>query len=391
MGGRERLAGGGRADSVLLTCVLLLCLGGLVMVYSSSAILAQAESRPETAYLRSQTFKLILGLAALMVFARMPARLLYGRASWIILFASAAMLLLLLLPVGLATTVRGTRRYLNLRVLQMQPAEFARLAMLPFLAYYACHKEEWIQKTWRSLIVPLAVIGTLAGLIVLQPNLSSAVLLSALGFLLLYLGGQPLRRLLLVVLPFAVTAALTMKPYQWKRVFGFWNSLRGGDASLPYQVKQSLIALGSGGLHGTGIGQGLQKYHYLPFPHTDFILGIVGEEAGLIGVLALFTLYGVILIRGLRIARRASDRFSQLLAAGLTLSIGFNFVLHSIVVFGLGPVTGVPLPFFSHGGSSLLTNLVAVGILLSISRESRVEVEPYRSAWMIPGDALRAK
>jgi cell division protein FtsW len=381
----------GRCDGVLLLCILLLCLGGLVMVYSSSAILAQAEGHPETTYLRSQMVKLALGLCLLAVFARMPARLLYGRNAWWILGGAAFLLLLLLLPVGLAATVRGTRRYLNFRVLQMQPAEFARVALVPFLAYYGCAKEEWIGLSWRSLIVPLSVIGGLAGLIVLQPNLSSAALLAVLGFALLYLGGQPLRRLVLVVAPLVLVAAVTLKRYQLERVLGFWKSLAGGESSLPYQVKQSLIALGSGGLHGTGIGQGLQKYHYLPFPHTDFILGIVGEETGLLGVLALFTLYGVILVRGFRIARLASDRFSQMLAAGLTLSIALNFVLHSVVVLGLGPVTGVPLPFFSYGGSSLLVNLIAVGILLSVSREARVEVELSRSAWMIRGGPLRAK
>ena len=153
---------------------------------------------------------------------------------------------------------------------------------------------------------------------------------------------------------------------------------------MPWQVKQSLIALGSGGFLGTGIGRGLQKYFYLPFPHTDFILGIVGEETGFLGVLALFALFGIVVLRGLKIARSAPDRFSGLLALGLTLSLAMNFILHAVVVFGLGPVTGVPLPFVSHGGSSLLANLAAVGILLSISRTARAAPSTMPVRWGLP-------
>jgi cell division protein FtsW (lipid II flippase) len=142
---------------------------------------------------------------------------------------------------------------------------------------------------------------------------------------------------------------------------------------VPYQVEQSLIALGSGGIAGKGLGEGLQKYFYLPFPHTDFILGVIGEELGFLGVFVLFVLFGIVIYRGLFIARNVPDRFSQLLAAGVTASVAMNFLLHSMVALGLGPVTGVPLPFISHGGSSLLVNLIAIGVLLSISRSVRTK------------------
>jgi cell division protein FtsW len=381
----------GRVDGMLLVSTLLLCLIGLVMIYSSSAILAQAENRPETAYLQSQMAKLVLGLILLAFFSRFPYRLLSGRAACWIWAAAAFLLLVLLLPLGLTATIRGTRRFLRLGPLQLQPAEFARVALILFLAWYSSHKEDWIRASWRSLVVPLSAIGILCGLTFLQPNLSSAVLMGALGFALLYLGGQPLKRLLAVAAPFVLVAAVLMKGYQLGRILHFWKYLGGGDANLPYQMKQSLIAVGSGGFHGLGIGQGLQKYHYLPFPHTDFILGIVGEETGFLGILALFTLYGIILVRGLRIARRAPDRFSELTAMGLTLSVAVNFFLHSMVVLGLGPVTGVPLPFVSHGGSSLLVNLTAMGMLLSISRHARPVSVSIPRAWTVPGGPLRAQ
>jgi cell division protein FtsW len=218
--------------------------------------LAQGENRPETAYLRSQLAKLVMGLVLLAFFARFPVRRFYGPLAWWVLGGSALLLLLLLLPVGLAVTVRGTRRFLNFRVIQLQPAEFARLGLVIFLAYYASRKEEWIRESWRSLIVPLTVLGLLAGLVVLQPNLSSAVLMAGLGFVLLLLGGQPWKRLACVAVPPVIGVMATMKKYQWERVAGFWQALTGGHEALPYQVKQSLIALGSGGFRGTGIGQG---------------------------------------------------------------------------------------------------------------------------------------
>jgi cell division protein FtsW len=235
------------------------------------------------------------------------------------------------------------------------------------------------------------VLGVLCGLIQLQPNLSSAALLGLLGLTLLWLGGQPLRRLLVLVAPVIPAALLTLRSYQWQRIVNFVQALLGGkEAELPYHLKQSLIAMGSGGFLGKGIGQGLQKYHYLPFPHTDSILGVVGEETGFLGVLVLFAVYGIVILRGLRIARLAPDLFSGLLALGLTLSMAMNVLLHSAVVLGVGPATGVPLPFVSHGGSSLLTNLCAMGILLSISRHVQPEPDLVRRPWRWAGGLLRA-
>jgi cell division protein FtsW len=319
-----------------------------------------------------------------------PYRLLSGRVAWYGLAGATVLLVLLLLPIGLAVVVRGTRRFLNLGVTQVQPAEFARFALVVFLASYASRKQEWFQESWRSLIVPLAVIGLLCGLIQMQPNLSSAALLGLLGLALLWLGGQPLRRLVLLVLPAIPVVLLSLRGYQMQRFLSFVSALLGGkDAELPYHLKQSLIAMGSGGFLGKGIGQGLQKYHYLPFPHTDSILGVVGEETGFLGVLVLFTVYGIVILRGLRIARLAPDLFPRLLALGLTLSMAMNVLLHSAVVLGVGPATGVPLPFVSHGGSSLLTNLTAMGILLSISRHVQPEPEALRRTWRWPGGLSR--
>jgi len=377
-----------RIDRILLAAVLLLCGIGVLMVYSSSAILASFESSSQTAYLRSQIPKLILGIFSLIVLSRLPYYKLKGRpAIWAIGLA-AATLLILLLPLGLTAEGRDTRRFLDLRFIQLQPAEFTRLALVVFVAAFAARREKWIESGWKGLIVPIGLTYILAGLILLQPNLSSALLLVFLCFSLLFLAGQPILRLAIAAVPLAL-GGLALRPYQITRVVEFFFS-GGNYESLPYQVKQSLIALGSGGLVGQGLGQGLQKYFYLPFPHTDFILGVVGEEWGFIGVFALFALYGTIVIRGLHIARNAPDLFSQLLASGLTLNLAMNFFLHSVVVLGLGPVTGVPLPFISHGGTSLLVNLMAMGLLLSISRSVVRQPDPFRRTWNLVGRPSRA-
>jgi cell division protein FtsW len=381
----------GQCDGVLLTSVILLCIIGVVMVYSSSAILARADNQSDTVYLRAQVGKLIVGLGLLALFMRIPYRVFAGRFAIWAFGGSVLLLVLLLLPTGLAVVVRGTRRFLNLGLLVVQPAEFARLALVLFLAAWGARVgEERMKQDRRTLVVPLAAVGLVAGLIMLQPNLSSAALAGMLGFVLLWLAGQPLKRLAFVLLPVVGVVAASLRGYQLQRIVTFLEGLLGGGtSSLSYHLEQSLIAAGSGGLFGKGIGQGLQKYHYLPFPHTDSILGVVAEETGFLGVLVLFTVYGIVFLRGLRIARHAPDRFSGLLALGLTLGVAVNVFLHSAVVLGVGPATGVPLPFVSHGGSSLLVNLTAMGMLLSISRHVRPQAEPVKRSW-VPGAFSRA-
>jgi cell division protein FtsW len=380
----------GHYDGMLLLAVILLCIFGVIMVYSSSAILARAASQSDTVYLRSQVGKLFAGLGLLFLFMRLPYRVLAGRFAVWALGGSILLLGLLLLPLGLAVVVRGTRRFLNLGLLVLQPAEFARLSLVIFLAAWGARVgEERMRVNRRTLVVPLAAIGLVAGLIVLQPNLSSAALVGMLGFVLLWSAGQPIKRLAVILVPMLGVVAVNLRGYQLQRIISFLEGLLGGGSNgLSYHLKQSLIAAGSGGLLGKGIGQGLQKYHYLPFPHTDSILGVVAEETGFLGVLVLFAVYGIVFLRGLRIARHAPDRFSGLLALGLTLSVAVNVFLHSAVVLGVGPATGVPLPFISHGGSSLLVNLTAMGMLLSISRHVRPEAEAVQRSW-VPGALSR--
>jgi len=192
------------------------------------------------------------------------------------------------------------------------------------------------------------------------------VLMLALG--VLFLAGQPIKRLAILTVPPFLVALVGVQVYQSDRLTGFLSVLRGNQPD--YQLLQGITAVGSGGVFGCGLGNGLQKYFFLPFPHTDFILGIVGEETGLLGITLLFVCYGLLGVMGMRTARNAPDRFGTLLAAGLVWNLALNVMLHSAVNLGTGPVTGVPLPFLSCGGSSLIANLAAIGIVLSVARRS---------------------
>lgn len=365
----------GRIDSVLLGAVILICLFGLIMVYTSSVIWAVRDGHSETFFLRSQTGKFLLGMALLFPLSRLPYRWLSGPvARWLTVAAFLAMTLAL--TPWFSSSFNGTKR----GVLGLQPAEFARISLVLFLAYFVSKTESTGDRRWRALLIPLGVTLGFALLAKLQPNLSSAVLMVALGVGVLFVSGQSVLRLGLALLPVGIAVLAALKPYQLERIRGFLDH-KGGTSNLQWQVEQSLIALGSGGAIGRGIGQGLQKFCYLPYSFSDFILGMVGEETGFVGVLILFTLFAVVLFRGLRIARHCPDTFGQVLALGLTLNLALNFVLHSVVGMGLGPVTGVPLPFVSHGGSSLLANLLAIGLLLSISRSAEPRAEVREPAW----------
>jgi cell division protein FtsW len=354
------------------------------MVYSSSPIQASVEASSQTAYVRALVPKLILGLIGLAALAWLPYRRWQGRAGYWALGLSALALVLVILPVGLTASGRGTKRFLDLGLLQLQPAEFARLGLVIFLAGRLARERAWGEE-WRGWWWPLGAIFGLAGIVAIQPNLSSALLLGVLGFSVLFLGGLPVKRMLIGVTPLLLVLPFVIRPYQLRRVEQFFQ---GSETdSLPYQVEQSLIALGSGGWTGKGLGEGVQKYFYLPFPHTDFILGVIGEELGFLGIVVLFALFGLVIHRGFNIARLAPDRFARLTAAGITISFAMNFLLHAAVALGAGPVTGVPLPFISHGGSALLVNLAAIGLLLSISRSIRKR--PSLPRWTLREAAAR--
>ena len=358
-------------DVWLFAVALVLLSTGVVMIYSASAIVAADRFRDPYFFLKRQVFWAALGCGALWLAVRSDYRRLEKVVPYLLGFA--ALLLVLVLIPGLGVSINGSRRWLRLGALSFQPAELAKLALVVYLAAFLARKREQLDDVWQGLVPPLAVGGVLAGLVLLQPDLGNAVTLLVLTVGLLFLGGARtswLAMLALAALPLAAVA-VWMAPYRMRRVFAFldpWQDPRGSG----FQIIQSWLGFGSGGLFGRGIGESKQKLFYLPEAHTDFIFAIVGEELGFIGAAAVVSLFAVLVWRGLRIGVRAAEPFGAYLALGITMLIATQTLLNLGVVTGMLPTKGLPLPFLSFGGSALLVTMVATGVLLNISQDARV-------------------
>jgi cell division protein FtsW len=288
------------------------------------------------------------------------------------LLVAAGLLVLVLVP-PLGQSINGTRRWLRLGPISVQPAEFAKLALALYLAAFVARKREVLSDFRQGVVPPLAVAGALAALVLVQPDLGSGLTLLVLTFALLFLAGARARHLLLVAasaLPL-LAVLVWMAPYRLRRITAFldpWADPRGSG----FQIIQSWLAFGNGGLLGQGIGASRQKLFYLPEAHTDFIFAILGEELGFVGAVAVVGLFAVLVWRGLRIGLRAPDPFGAALALGITVLIATQTVVNLGVVTGLLPTKGLPLPFLSFGGSALLVTMLATGLLLNISQHTHV-------------------
>ena len=371
-----------RGDRWLLVLALGLAMVGLIMVYSSSAILGITRYQDPNHFLSRQTIRVVLGVIVLVGCARIRLRWLERGAPWLL---GCAVALLAVLEVA-GHVSHGAERWLRLGFLSIQPTDLARIATVVFLAWWLKRSPPAGQGLVAAIGPPLAVTGAVAGLILLQPNLSSAALLAATGVLMVFLAGARLRHLAVPVAAGAgaVALALATHPYMMGRVRTFVGTWFGGAVDprgSGWQLDQSLIAIGSGGWLGRGLGGGLQKYLFLPEAHTDFIFSIVGEETGFLGATVLLSLIALLLWRGMRAAARAADPFGHLLACGLTLQIGLYALANLAVATGLAPTTGLPLPFVSYGGSALLVNMAAVGLLYRVSAENGAREALARQRW----------
>ena len=357
-----------RGDRALLLLPLALAVVGVVMVYSSSAILGITRHQDPNYFFVRQVFRALLGVVVMLACARLRLRVLEAIAPW--LLGGAGLLLAAVVVAGQVSN--GATRWLRVGLFTLQPTDLARLATVVFLAWWLKrHPPEELGFT-RGILPPLAVVGTMAGLILLQPNLSSAGLLMFVGLAMAFMAGARLRHLMIPVGAGAAAAvvALLTHPYQMKRVASFVDFLFRGTLDARgsgWQLDQSLIAIGSGGWLGRGLGGGMQKYLFLPEAHTDFIFSILAEELGFIGSTLLLALFAIYLWRCLRAAARATDPFARLLAGGLAVQLGLYAVVNLSVATGLAPTTGLPLPFVSYGGSALVANMAAAGLLYRVS------------------------
>jgi cell division protein FtsW len=362
----------GRADRVLLLSVLLLLGLGAVTVFSSSVAVSEAMYQSRWAMMAKHLSKIAMGMSLLVLMWRMDYRIVRRLALPLVL-ASGTMLAMTLVPgFPLARTVKGATRWLDLGFLTVQPSEIAKLALVVFVAA-ALASGEGRTRDWRRGVVPvLTVLGIFAFFLVNQPNFGNVLTLGLLTGTMLWLGGARITHLggsALSTIPLVALLAL-QRPHVVERFRGFLDP-EADPMGAGFQLRQSLMAIGSGGLFGVGPGAGRQSDFFLPDCHTDFVFAILGEEFGLLGTLAVVALFVVLLWRGLRIARDAQDLFGRYLACGITAMIGIVAVLNMAVVLGLMPTTGLPLPFVSYGGSAMMVNLAGVGILLSIASRSR--------------------
>lgn len=352
-------------DLGLLFPVLLLVGMGIVMVYSASSALALKKFGSDYFFLKKQAAFSLIGIVMLVVFSYIPFRL-YRTLAYPALAVAIAMLVAVAFSEW-GVAAGGSARWLQLGPLRFQPSELARLALVTYLAYSMSKKDERLRDFYVGFLPHLIVLSVLMSLLLLQPDFGSAVVLAALTWIMLFVGGCRITHLLSVIVALAPMAWLFMHQadYRVRRLMSFLDPWQYPTAE-GYQIIHSLMAFGTGGVTGAGLGKGYQKLFYLPEPHTDFIFSVVGEELGLIGVMIVILLYGIILTRGICIARNTPDRFGSFMAMGITVTIGLQVCINMGVALGLLPTKGLTLPFLSYGGTNLLTNMAAVGILMNI-------------------------
>ncbi|WNG29477.1 putative lipid II flippase FtsW [Cystobacter fuscus] len=359
-----------RFDALLLCAVLSLVSLGLVMVYSASAVMAQDKLGDSLYFLHRHLLAAGIGVVAMAVGMKVGWRRL-ARLAYPLLLVTLVLLVLVLIP-GIGTTVGGARRWIRLPGFSLQPAEVAKFAWVVYLSYSLAKKREKVATFSVGFLPHLLLCGLLVGLCMLQPDFGSSVLLVFLLFALLFAAGTKVSYLVgsvLLALPLAY-AAIATSPYRMKRVLAFLDPWAHRH-DIGYQVAESLMSIGSGGLTGLGLGDGRQKLFFLPEAHTDFIFAIIGEELGLVGVGVLVALYAIIIWRGIRASLAAPEAFGTYLGLGLTSIIAVQAAVNMCVAMGLLPTKGLTLPFVSYGGSSLVVLMGGAGVLLSLSASAQ--------------------
>lgn len=353
---------------LLLTTVALVCFGAL-MIYSSTSVVTPMLAKKKVTefyYFKRHLFTIVIGFTILLLTSYSLKLSFIQKYATHLLVISFILLVLVFIP-GIGVTAGGATRWIQLWPSTFQPSELVKLSMVIFLARYLS-QPGYRTDSFASFAKPIGIMLLFQVVILKQPDFGAAMSLAFLTIAMLFISGIRLRYLAsLGVFALPVVIMLVMKPYRLQRITCFldpWKEPLG----CGFQLIQSFIALGSGGMTGVGIGSSKQKLAYLPESHTDFIFSIIGEEFGLIGVLTIVVLFLVIFVKGIIVANRAKEGFVYYLATGLTLMISLQALINFSVATGLVPTKGLPLPFISYGGSSLLVNMAAVGILLTISK-----------------------
>ena len=359
-------------DRVLISAVILLCIIGTVMLYSASSIrsLMESENQTATLYLVAHLKRLLVGI--IIMFLMMSFDYRHLKKYYLHLIFGAIGLLIVTKTIFLIKGIPTAARWFYLGPLSIQTSDIARLSLIVFLAVYIDKKRWKLEDFYTGFLPSVFAIIIIMSLIIIQPDFSSAILLGLIGGIMLFIGRAKLSQLLATSVTglAIVVPVLLMAPYRLDRVRSWWN--RNEELStIGYQAYQSLISLGNGGFIGLGLGNSLEKNMFLPEPHTDFIFSIIGEEMGFVGTLFILTLFLLVFQRGIRIAKECTDPFGVMLAVGISFSFILYAFVNAAVVTNVFPVTGLPMPLISYGGSGMVTNLASMGILLNISQAKR--------------------
>lgn len=346
--------------------VVLVAAFGVLMVYSASYYAAEKQFGDAFYFMKKQLVGFILGIVAMLAAGFFPYRNL-KKLKWPALIVSLVLLAAVFVP-GLGVENYGATRWIGLGPITIQPSEIAKFGFIIFAAAYASEKPERMKK-FTGMLPVFAAGGGICLLIILEPNMSVTMVVGLLMVAMLFLSGVKIKHFLIILLPvaLAVPVLIVMEPYRLQRLYAFldpWSSPQGEG----YQLIQSLYALGNGSWLGTGLFNSMQKYRYLPFAESDFILAVIGEEFGYIGIILLFLVFGAIIFCGIRTAARCKDMFGFLTASGITAVYAIQVVINALVVSGSIPPTGLPLPLISSGNTSLIITMAAMGVLYNISR-----------------------
>jgi cell division protein FtsW len=355
-----------KTDKWLLWATLTLLGISLVMVYSASAVWAAQRFDSSYQFLFKQGAFIVAGLIGLFVAMRVDYHV-YRKP--VVIWSGIGIVLVLLLAVFAFPEINGTRRWIDLRGMSLQPAELAKLAAIIFTAALLERRMHRVNDVMFALMPIGVLLGVFVGLILLQPDFGTSTALAGVVVLMVFAAGLSWRYMAAVVgvaIP-AAGLAIYLEPYRLQRFLSFLDP-DADPLGAGFQLRQSLIAVGSGGLFGRGFMDGVQKLFYIPEPHTDFIYAVIAEETGLVGATIILACFAVIAVRGLRVSMEAPDRFGALLATGLTAMLAAQAFVNLSVVTGLLPTKGIPLPFVSNGGTSMLVSLFAMGMLLNVSQ-----------------------
>ena len=364
-------------DQWLLGLIIILCGLGTVMLYSASSSfsLHETSGASDTLFLRSHLKRMIVGMVVMFFFIVIDYRKLKIIAPYLMI--GSIILLLLTKAIYLIKGINFPARWLDLGIISVQTSDLARFSLILYLAYYIDKKRDNLKDFYNGFIPPVILMACILFTIVIQPDFSTAAVIGLIGISMLFIGGARLSHITTTAITAVVVMipVMLMKPYRMKRVIYWLGSVFGFNGNSAqeggYQAQQSLISLGNGGIGGLGLGNSLEKNLFLPTPHTDFIFAIIGEELGLWGAISVITIFLMIFQRGIKIAKETSDPFGIMLTVGISFSIIIYTFINVAVVTGIFPVTGLPIPLISHGGSSLVINLACMGILLNISQAKR--------------------